>query len=221
MNALSELTKYMVRAQKSVDVVSNNIANMNSCGFKRQLDVQRDRLEATYIDPSQGALQVTGNDSDLALRGNTYFTIRNGANVFYTRDGHFKLNEKNQLVNGKGDYVLGKKGIITINNRNMTVDGSGNVYDGTEKVDTLLLAEPQPDSRIVTLGNGMMNFRAKPATGQNLVQSGTLEDSNVNSLNEMVRMMELMKNFDIGQRFVKMQDALMGKISTEVGRSTN
>ncbi|MCE1246660.1 MAG: flagellar hook basal-body protein [Firmicutes bacterium] len=221
MNALSELTKYMVRTQRSVDVCSNNIANMNSCGFKRQLDIQRDRVDATYVDSSPGALSETTNQQDLALRGQAYFTVRNGSNVFYTRDGHFKLNEKNQLVTERGDYVLGKKGIITVNSREMTVDNNGNVFDGGTKVDSLLLAEPQADSRMVNVGNGMINFRAKPATGSNLVQSGALEESNVNSLNEMVRMIELIKNFDMGQRFVKMQDTLMGKISTEVGKSTN
>jgi flagellar basal-body rod protein FlgG len=131
------------------------------------------------------------------------------------------LNEKNQLVTDKGDLVLGKKGIITVKDRNITFDSSGNVYDGATKVDTLMLSEPKQDARMAALGNGLMSFDATPSTGKELVESGSIEGSNVNSMNEMVKMIELFKNFDIGQRFIKMQDALMGKICTEVGKSTN
>ena len=115
-------------AQKDLDVTSNNIANVNTNGFKESraefVDVYASSLLAsgkTKVGDgvltsevaqqfSQGSVQFTTNALDLAITGNGFFsTVPNldSAEISYTRAGQFKLNDSNFVVNSAGDFLLG------------------------------------------------------------------------------------------------------------------
>ncbi|GAB0114439.1 flagellar hook protein FlgE [Acidisoma sp. C75] len=108
-------------AQTALDVVSNNLANADTAGFKSQLalfnnvypsgetGVPGDGVQPGGIDTnaSAGATYATGNPLDAAISGSGYFLVNNGGATQYTRDGAFQLSSTGQLVTASGQQVLG------------------------------------------------------------------------------------------------------------------
>lgn len=121
--------------QQWMDVIGNNIANVNTTGYKSNTVSFEDQLSQTLqgasaasgnvggTDPiqkglgvqvaaigtndSQGGLESTGVDTDMAISGNGYFMLGDGASTSYTRDGSFSLDNQGDLVSANGSYVLG------------------------------------------------------------------------------------------------------------------
>lgn len=108
-------------AQTALDVVSNNLANANTSGFKSQLalfnavypsgetGVPGTGVQAAGLDTNlvQGSTTTTGNPLDAAVSGNGYFLVSNNGATQYTRDGAFQLSSTGQLVTANGNTVLG------------------------------------------------------------------------------------------------------------------
>lgn len=219
MNTLLELSGYMNRAQKSYEVCANNIANSNTGGFKRMLNVERGNIMGTYVDTARGQINETGSHNNAALRDNKYFSVQTPQGVLFTRDGSFTVNEKNQLVTASGNQVLGAKGPVTLKEETFRFDSDGNIYDGETKIDSLLIVQPAANTKIYSAGANLVNFNAQAVPAKDNVLPGMLEGSNVDPMKEMTQLIIQIRNFDIAQKFVKMRDSLMGKVSTEIGTS--
>lgn len=148
--------------ERQLDVVANNIANVNTTGFKADQSLFQeylmpgahednfmgiDRRESyvedrgTYRDFSQGAAQQTKNPLDLAIQGNGFLVVQTAAGERYTRDGGLQLNNQGQLVTAEGDQVLGTAGPIvfqpTDHDVNIAPDGTVTVQEGTNRTDSL------------------------------------------------------------------------------------
>ena len=148
--------------ERQLDVVANNIANVNTTGFKADQSlfqeylmpgahednfVGRDRRESyvqdrgTYRDFSQGPADQTKNPMDVAIQGSAFFVVQTQAGERYTRDGGFQLNNQGQLVTAEGDQVLGTAGPIifqpTDHDVNVAPDGTVTVQEGTSRTDSL------------------------------------------------------------------------------------
>ena len=148
--------------ERQLDVVANNIANVNTAGFKadqslfeeylmpgahednfmgrdRRLSYVQDR--GTYRDNSQGASEQTKNPLDFAINGNGFLVVQTAAGERYTRDGGLQLNNQGQLVTASGDPVLGNSGPIifqpTDHDINVSPDGTITVVEGTGRADSL------------------------------------------------------------------------------------
>src|SRR6185312_9857675 len=123
-NALLIGLSRQVALSRELDVVANNIANLNTTGFKadgslfeeflnsaardesnERLSFVRDR--ATWTDMSPGGTDRTGNALDVAINGDGYFAVQTQRGVRYTRNGSFQINPTGQLVTAEGDPVLG------------------------------------------------------------------------------------------------------------------
>lgn len=135
--------------QRELDVVANNIANMNTGGFKadgavfneylqsgakaeagpsdRRLSFVQDR--ATWHDMSQGTIERTGGPLDVAVDGDGMIAVQTSRGERYTRNGAFQLNNVGQLVTGSGDLVLGDSGPITlqVTDRDVVITANGTV----------------------------------------------------------------------------------------------
>jgi flagellar basal-body rod protein FlgF len=155
------LSRQMV-LERQMDVVANNVANVNTNGFKADQSlfqeflktgahedrfVGKDRavsyvLDAgTYRDFSQGPLQSTGNPLDVAVDGSGFLAVQTAAGERYTRDGGLQINSQGQLVTPAGDPVLGTGGPIvfqpTDHDFNVSPDGTITVLDGTARTDSI------------------------------------------------------------------------------------
>ncbi|WP_213770208.1 flagellar basal-body rod protein FlgF [Bradyrhizobium sp. dw_78] len=148
--------------ERQLDVVANNIANVNTAGFKADQSlfqeylmpvahednfIGRDRRlsyvqdNGTYRDLSQGATEQTKNPLDVAIDGNGFLVVQTAAGERYTRDGGLQLNNQGQLVTANGDQVLGTSGPIvfqaTDHDINIAPDGTVSVVEGTSRTDSL------------------------------------------------------------------------------------
>src|SRR5947209_5676113 len=146
---------------RELDVVANNIANVNTTGYKsdntvfheflmpgaranqfrgadRQISFVQDR--ATWIDFSQGAVQSTGNPLDVAVSGNAFLTVQTPRGERYTRNGALQVNSQGQLVTSEGLQVVGQNGPIVFqpNDREISIgiDGTISVREGQNTTDS-------------------------------------------------------------------------------------
>jgi flagellar basal-body rod protein FlgF len=144
-----------VALERQMAVIANNVANMNTTGFKADKPLfeeflmpearanefkGRDRLisfvqdRATYHDFAQGPVQQTGNPLDVALDGDAFLVVQTPAGERYTRNGSLKLNPQGQLVTSDGYAVVGESGPITFQSQDQAItiarDGSITVREG-------------------------------------------------------------------------------------------
>jgi flagellar basal-body rod protein FlgF len=155
------LSRQMV-LERQMDVVANNVANVNTNGFKADQSlfqeylktgahednfVGRDRSVSyvldggTYRDFSQGALQSTNNPLDVAIDGSGFLAVQTAGGERYTRDGGLQINGQGQLVTVTGDPVLGTGGPIvfqpTDHDISVSPDGTITVLDGVARTDSI------------------------------------------------------------------------------------
>ncbi len=147
-NALLVGLSRQMALSHELDVVSNNIANINTTGYKadnaafseflmsnardndfsgkdKRVDFVQDR--STWIDLSPGAVERTGNPLDVAIDGNGYLTVQTQRGQRYTRNGSLSINPTGQLVTSEGDQVIGAAGPITfqIGDQNINISSTG------------------------------------------------------------------------------------------------
>lgn len=210
------------------EVLADNLANAGTAGFRRvqtaigqfQQDLAAAAgatgtaaggvgLQGAGLDTSAGVLVRSDNPLDLALSGNAFFTIQTPRGVAYTRDGRFRLDADRRLVTGRGDAVLGQSGPLTLPAGTVAVTASGQVSVDGKPVDTLRLAEPaQPQP----LGDGLYSSAAtRPATAFTVSQ-GMVEQSNVNAIQEMGRMMNGNRLYEANATALGSQDSSLGAL---------
>ena len=161
-NALLVGLSRQTTLERQLEVIANNIANVNTTGFKsdqslfeeyltsgahednftgndRKVSYVQDR--GTYRDFSQGSLQQTANPLDLAIDGNAFLAVQTAGGERYTRDGNLQLNSQGQLTTAGGDVVLGNAGPIvfqpTDHDINISPDGTITVVEGTARADSI------------------------------------------------------------------------------------
>lgn len=214
--------------RRELDVVANNIANVNTSGFKadgavfeefigrvarsdnmsnrdRQVSFVRDR--ATWTDFSQGSMERTGNATDVAIDGKGMFAVQTPAGERYTRNGGFQIDNTGQLVTSEGFPVLGENGPIQFQRTDVDIRISG---DGT--VSVAVAGNPGQESqrgklRMIGVDNpallqkvGQGTFALKDgatpvADTQSRFVQGSVEKSNVRSVVEMTRMIEITRTY--------------------------
>jgi flagellar basal-body rod protein FlgG len=138
LRSLYSAASGMMAQQANMDTISNNLANVNTTGFKKGRAEFQDLLYAQILPPVQnlspgisigqgarlssiqrifsiGQLEVTDNPFDLAIQGEGFFKVRQpDGKEAYTRDGAFRLDDKRRLVTANGDILLGRTGPIVI-----------------------------------------------------------------------------------------------------------
>lgn len=203
--------------------VSHNLANVSTTGFRAQLDsfravpVQGGELptRAFVVDATVGAdftggsLQLTGRSLDAAIQGSGWFAVEKpGGGEGYTRNGNFKIGEGGLLQTQDGQNVVGESGTITIPpdvSVAIGVDGTVSTIptagtpNNVQILGKLKLVNP-PDANMVRGDDGM--FKTKDGTTPDAdptvtVAGNTLESSNVNVVDAMVKMISLGRQFEM------------------------
>lgn len=175
---------------------------------------------------SDGAVQRTDRPLDVALQGNGMFTVERGdGSLAYTRNGSFTLNGQQDLVTMAGDAVIGTSGQpIHIDGKDVVIDSSGSIKVDGSDVDKFALVAFDKD-RFSRLGENL--YQAKPTALEGLgdepvvdgtVAQGFLESANVQVVQEMVRMISVMRAYEANQKSVQMQDETLNKLIAEGAR---
>jgi flagellar basal-body rod protein FlgF len=219
------LSRQMV-LERQMDVVANNVANVNTNGYKADKSLFQEYLKSgahednfvgqdrrvsyvldsgTFKDFSQGPTEQTKNPLDVAIDGGGFLVVQTAAGERYTRDGGLAINNQGQLVTAAGDAVLGNSGPIvfqpTDHDISIAADGNITVQEGVNRIDSVrgkLRVVSFADAQKL-LKEGANLYSAGTATAQpdtaSKVRQGFIEKSNVNSVLEMSRMIEVTRTY--------------------------
>ena len=223
-NAYSALEARM----KIVDVVANNLANSQTTGFKRDfghvLQAENGFDVGTQVDLSSGDLLNTGNELDVAIDGEGFFTVQTQQGVRYTRAGSFSLNNQGELVMKDGAKVLSTSGstIVATEGAMAIQDGGLITVDGNE-IATLKIVNFSNISKLQKEGFYRFEYLGTDDQVQEVpeprVKAGFLERSNVNPVSEMVHLMAAYREFEAVQRTVKtLMTDMNSKLIQELGK---
>lgn len=233
---LSEVA--MLNDLAQLRAISQNLANANTAGYKRDVAVTRSFDELLLLagpdaapdlqavisgrprptvkvatDLSQGALQRTGAALDVAIESpDHYFELLSSAGAFYTRQGRFTLDAGGRLVTGSGLAVSGVDGEIRLTGQAPRIDKQGRVWENEEQVAQLKLVRIIDAGGFTKVGSGLffggIPVSADPDAAPGLRQ-GYVEASNVVLMDEMVRMIETMRHFEASQRVARGYDEMI------------
>jgi flagellar basal-body rod protein FlgF len=212
-----------VALSRELDVVANNIANINTNGYKADGSLFEEYLSTAarsdtggrvsfvrdrgiWHDMNAGPVERTGSPLDVAIDGDAFFPVQTPRGERYTRNGAFHLNATGQLVTSQGDPVLGTSGPITFqpNDRQISIskDGIISVREGDSKTSTQrgtlrLVNFANPQQLQKDGGSTFKTTQTNPPqnTTNASVEQGTLEKSNVRGVVEMSRMIEITRAY--------------------------
>jgi flagellar basal-body rod protein FlgG len=210
----------MARAQISVPAFAH------SAGFGQQIGVTpAGPAERVFAAPSgvhtsfeAGRLRITGNPLDTAIQGSGFFEIKTPQGVRYTRSGMFSLDSQRRLVTNLGYPVMGTKGEIKIPPGTVQVSAQGGIDVDGRSVGTLKVMDFPPDHMPQKHFEGLFaSDSAQPAKNPQ-VQGGHIEESNVNSVGEMVKMIQGMRNYESSQKLIQTLDHMAEVSIQDLGR---
>jgi flagellar basal-body rod protein FlgF len=224
-DGLTIATRIMSDDLFRLNVISQNLANAGTTGYKKEMVVTRpfvDYLNAgvpvnmpalgTVVDPRQGSLTQTAGALDVALEGGGFFELAGADGPVYTRQGTFRLDGRGRLVNPAGLPVTGVGGEIFLTSTQPSIDRQGRIFEGERQVAQLKVVKFADASRLTPLGGGLYgaSTRGEVSTEPFQVRQGFLEASNVVTLPEMMRMIELSRRFESATRVAQGYDGMLG-----------
>lgn len=230
-------------AMRRLDIISNNLANANTAGFKKDKmsfegllagavnppEVPQSttadpilQKENVYIDYSNGPIKQTDNTLDLALDGEGFFAVTTPNGTAYTRQGNFRMSVDGNLITTDGYQVQGQNGsAIRIQGNRVEIDAKGAVVvDGTP-VGTISLVDFEKPYKLTKTGSTLFvpeeQQEPRPSATTQVLQ-GHLEGSNVESISEMVQMIETNRYFEACSKVIRAYDDISNKAANELGR---
>ncbi|MEX9786433.1 flagellar basal-body rod protein FlgG [Providencia manganoxydans] len=243
--------------QTNLDVISNNLANVSTNGFKRQRAVFEDLLYQNIRQPgamsseqtslpsglqlgtgsrpvatmrihSQGALNKTGNSTDIAIKGQGFLHVQmpDGTDA-YTRDGALQPNQDGQLVTSSG-YQIVPAITLPDNAESLTIARDGTVSikvfgdSQLQQIGQITLSTFINDAGLQSMGenlymetasSGAPNESAPGTNGAGLLYQNMLETSNVNVAEELVNMIQTQRAYEINSKAVSASDQMLQRLT--------
>lgn len=210
---------------KEFEVITNNLANVSTAGYKRranaftkvleqhmaqgQSPVGEIRVDSSY-DFSQGALTQTGRSLDMAIYGNGFFVVETPDGPVYTRNGNFHLNQNGQLADGLGRLIQGQAGPINLPGdvevSQVLISQEGVVsFDGNEAGQLNIVDFDGNENQLVPCGHGSFRVTgdAQPGPAANaVVMQGYQEASNVRMMEELVNMIMVSRLYEANMKMI-------------------
>lgn len=236
MGMLADLTK--------MDVLSNNLANVETNGYKADSPAFRTYMEkeiyrikpepenrrsevksigkveqALVVDEvrtlfTEGNLEQTNIGTHLAIDGTAFFAVNRNGTAYYTRNGEFVVDNNRRLVNTQGYSLLDTNGNEITFPENGSIDESGNVFDGNGNVVAKIGVYDLSNARKV--GDTLFTGDVQQPNEFRIL-TGFVEKSNVNAVREMVKMIEAQRHYDTVSKTIYVHDELLNKVINNVG----
>ena len=220
---------------REMQVVANNIANISTTGFRREGVVFEEYIknsddgpslsmatgDVRVVDLTQAGVSQTGGTFDLAIQGEGFFQVQSPDGPRLTRAGSFTPSATGELVTNDGYSLLDEGGTAVV-----IPPGASKVaiaQDGSVSADGAPLAKIglwQPGDPLSLQHQSGTLFSAdslQPATG-GVIMQGYLEDSNVQPVQEIARMIEVQRAYELGQSFMDQEDKRMRGVIDTLGR---
>ena len=213
--------------QQAMDVVANNLANASTPGFRAERSVFADwlvrepsgaephggrtvaftQMRATYRDRAEGTLTQTGNPLDLAIAGEGWFTVQTPDGTRLTRAGRFTLQNDGTITDEAGHALLdtqGQKLTLSPADTDLKIRADGTLRSQNGTIGQIAVVQPNDPNRMTAEGGRL--FRADvpttPVTSPKMLQ-GTIEDSNVQPIAEITRMITTERDFQFVTQMVE------------------
>ncbi len=237
----------MTNEQHRMDVLTNNLANVTTVGFKKEgttsqafddilalkikdasvglHTVQRTginnpgvKIGENYTDYNDGSYRITGNTYDLALDGAGFFVIEftnkaGETSTKFTRAGQFTLNREGYLVTQEGDYVLNQQnGRIKLDTlKDSIIDRNGTIYQDGTAIATIQVADFEDYDYLEKYGETYFEpiEGAQRIAADARIHSGYLEMSNVQSVQEMVNLIAITRQYESNQKVIQTIDSTL------------
>jgi len=241
------LTSGMLTQQRKIDISSNNIANMNTAGYKKEqavtttfgnLFISKYKQKGIYEETtpinnvsiiramednntfhSQGTLEETGVATDFAILGAGFFRVDNNGSTVYTRNGSFNVDKDGYLeLQGVGK-VQGAFGDIYVETDKFETNEVGSIIVDGEEIDKIALYDFLDYNNLIKSGEGMFVSTEEP----NLMEepkllNKTIERSNVDMTEEMTGLIASQRALQTASQALKIYDQVQEKAVSEIGR---
>jgi len=222
------------QSERRMEATANNVANITTPGFKNErlyseMSAGTDALAPETllkqtVDFTQGQLSKTSNPLDLAIAGPGMFRLAGAdGSTVYTRSGQFKLVDGGRVVNAQGLALQSADGgDLIVANQNIQILADGTVLDGDRPIAKVGVYQAAAGAQMQPLGGSLFSAAegAVDEVAQPSVRQGMLEASNVALANEMVNMMDALRQAEGAAKLVQTYDDLMGKAVSTFGQGT-
>ena len=232
LDAISATHVAMLQDQVRLQSISQNVSNMQTPGYKRQLieaegfdeqimaqmtSVSQELQRSTQFQ--QGTFIQSKQPNELSLAGDGFFEVQTDEGVFYTRRGDFHVNEQGELTTATGARLLGKGGALRVEDNAYTIDSSGNISIDNHKVDQVNVVRFSHPEQLNYHGQGLYESLEAPipTDGSTRVLQGFLEQSNVKSIDEMMEMVKTSRHFEASQRVMRTADNMLSTAINQLG----
>lgn len=222
---------------REIQVLAHNIANISTTGFRREgllfseymrnleggeepLSMAAANAHQTYL--TQGAVSMTGGALDLAIEGDGFFLIETPQGERLTRAGHFSTDASGEMVTPDGYRLLDLGGapvFIPADAGPVSIARDGTISAGGQPLAQIGLVRPE-DPATLTRASGTLHVSSGPLlpVEEGVMLQGFLEDSNVNPISEMARMIEVQRAYEAGQKFLDREDERIRSVVQTLGR---
>jgi len=233
-DAIALLGDSMRADAEALRVTSQNIANVQTPGYRREVSVlefeslTRNAASPDLSSPTvrvandfrAGSLQQTDGPWNVALQGEGYFVLGTPSGEQVTRRGDFTLDSTGKLVSHAGFAVLGDGGEITPPSGTPTIDADGTIHVNGQVIDRLRRVSADPNSLVAGSDGNFAPSASSTLTegAPNTVKQGFVETSNVTPTDELLRLMETMRHFEMTQHFVRGANDLLDNAITTLGK---
>lgn len=235
-----DLTSNMITQNRVMNVISNNMTNVSTPGYKSDKIVEgtfRDELIYRYdkagrtpvgtvsrvntaaeriTNYTEGGIRQTDSLLDFALTGRGFFAIQTNNGVVYTRDGSFNLDDQGYLTLPGVGRVLGTNGLIRLTTDKVAVDSQGNITDqnGLQNFGQLQVVDFADYNQLTKITGGVFRAQGGAQNAQNVqISQKYLEDSNVSMINEMTSMMSGQRLLQSSSQVLRMYDQLISRMA--------
>ncbi len=248
-------------AEHRMATISNNLANVNTTGYKNDKLAFKDtmihfahdyireplenlrskplfpeahllsrvRIAVGQTDFSQGPMESTGNQLDVALSGEGFFNVLTPQGTMQTRNGSFTLGSDGTLLTKQGYTVLGQGGPIVVpeGTRNIHISHDGRVFADESEVGAFqITAYDNPEQDMEKVGQNLYRAREgstpeliDPFANGLVVSQGFLEKANVNVVEEMVKMIEVQRTFEANSKVMQTANDVDKSAIERVGKA--
>jgi flagellar basal-body rod protein FlgF len=239
-DAVSAATAAMLADGERLRYISQNIANVSTAGYRAEQplwtgagsfesllvgDLASELQASTALlrDRRPGPMSQTGRGLDLAIEGDGYFEVATAAGPRYTRRGDFHLDASGRLVTAAGASVQGSGGDIILPGTDFTIDASGRIHKDDTVLGQIALVAFDDDRALVHEADGLYRGDAEQLRADFVnpaithLRQGFLEMSNVQPMDETVRMIETVRHFGLSAQALRAYDQMLGTAISEMG----
>jgi flagellar basal-body rod protein FlgF len=227
---------------REMDVIANNLANSNTGGFKAEEvvfhpDYTPDRGSAIkHAKPiafvadygltrnlQEGEFTPTGNPLDVAISGQGYLAVQTPDGDRYTRNGHLGTDSSGQLVTSDGNPVLddaGKPIVLKATDGAPTIAGDGTISAKSGRIAKLKIVDFPDENGLQRQGGTLLATDQTPVpAGKAKVVQGMLESSNVQSVVQMTRMIDVLRAYQANANLMQANDELIRRAIDHIGNA--